>query len=177
MAFAPSRQYEIARPTGVCAATGEAINPGDVMVATLAERQEDDGFERRDYSAEAWEKGARPAGMIGHWRTVMPEPGTEPKPFIDDDSLLGLFHQLEDAEEPSRLAFRFVLALMLLRKRMLRPAGMEKREGQSIMLVRARGPEGWSADDPPIEVIDPGLDEQTLESVTEQLGQVIRGAA
>ncbi len=177
MAFTASRQYEIAKPSGACAATGEPIEPGEIMIATLAERAEDDGFERRDYSARAWENGARPRGMIGHWRTVMPTPDAEPKPFIDDDSLLGMFHQLEDAEEPSRLAFRFVLALMLLRKRMLRPAGVEKRGDQTIMLVRARGAHGWSADDPPIEVVDPGLDEQTLESVTDQLGQVIRGAA
>jgi hypothetical protein len=53
---------------------------------------------------------------------------------MDDEELLDLFESLEDANEPKKQAFRFLLALLLVRKRLL------KYEGQrpGLMLVRRR---------------------------------------
>jgi len=165
---------DIARPTGRCAATGAAIEPGQAFVATLVET--DDGLTRLDYSPAAWEKGARPEPpllFVGSWRTVMPEHDVKPRMFIDDDALNDLFEQLGEATETRRLALRYVLALILIRKRLLR---LEGSDG-STMLVRPKGvdlPPDRGGDGPPlVRVDDPGLDEQTLNEVTEQLGVVL----
>src|SRR5689334_17287956 len=111
-----SAGYEIARATGVCAASGKKIQPGDEFVAVLVERgdDEDAGLERVDFTVAAWEKGSRPKKpfkVFGHWRAKMQPPGQSKKPLIDDAALLDLFEQLEGAEERSRISFRFVLAL------------------------------------------------------------------
>ena len=165
---------DIARPTGRCAATGGAIEPGQTFVATLAEA--DAGLTRLDYSAAAWEGGARPEPpllFVGSWRTIMPEPDARPRMFIDDDALIDLFEQLGEATEAKRLALRYVLALILVRKRLLR---LEGSDG-TTMLVRPKGvdlPPDRGGDGPPlVRVDDPGLDETTLNEVTEQLGVVL----
>lgn len=170
--------YEIARATGHCAATGEVISPDQVYVAALVERPDQEGLERLDFSLTAWEGGARPrppARLFGSWRAKMPEPGAAKRQFIDDEALLDLFDGLAEATEPGRLAFRFVLALILIRKRLLRHEG--GRAG--TMLVRrtkAGGApqDGDPANNPLIEVTDPGMDEGVLAEATEQLGQIVQ---
>jgi hypothetical protein len=180
MATAP---FSIGRSTGRCASTGRELRPGDRRVTALVERDASEGtpegFERLDYSEEAWDSGARPARSFGFWRGVVPESGGKPRPFIDDDELLALFEQLGDGEEaladPRKRAFRFVLALLLIRKRLLRHEGGRRNSGRSFMLVRSRGPEGWDPASPLIEVIDPDMDESAIVAATEMLGQTMRG--
>ena len=63
--------YQVARPTGVCSATGEPLEPGSTCIATLCERAEDDSFDRKDFSLEAWSGGARPDGLFSYWKLVV----------------------------------------------------------------------------------------------------------
>lgn len=163
----------VARPTGVCAATGTAFVVGERFVATLVERAGQPGFERVDYSVRAWEGGARPEAplrLFGSWRTTMPAGDREQRALMSDDELLELFEEMGGTTEPKHLAFRFVLALMLVRRRVLRMMGERRTGDKRAMLVRPRGESGET---PAIEVADPGMDEATINEVIEQLGQVI----
>lgn len=133
-------------------------------MATLVET--DQGLKRDDFCIEAWEGGARPAGgaMIGFWRAVVPAATHKPRTLIDDGALLDLFEQLAEATEASRLAFRYVLALLLVRKRILRVEPSPR--GTLVVRTAGENPSRY-------EVADPGLDETRLAEVTEQLGQVV----
>lgn len=165
--------YELGRSTGVCAVTGEPLAPGASAVAALVERDDDGALERLDYSLAAWESGARPDRLFCFWRRLIPEHNAKPKPFIDDEELLALFDQLGESDQPRAIAFRYILSLLLLRKRLLRQVGSKREEGVSVALVKVRG----APEDPPIAVLDPGMDAETIESATEQLGAALRGEA
>src|SRR5690606_40720175 len=91
--------YEIARATGVCAASGRPIAVGEEFIATLVQGDDEDRLERRDFSLEAWEGGARPERLFGYWRTRMHPPDAKRKAFIDDAALMDLFEQLEGVTE------------------------------------------------------------------------------
>ncbi len=160
--------YSISKPTGTCAASGRAMVVGEEFVATLVERG--DGFGREDFSLEAWESGSRPKGrMVGFWRSVVASEDARAKRLIAGDELMDLFEQLEGTEDTSRLAFRYVLTLILIRKKLLLYEGT--REG--MVLVRARGvalpPEGPEL----VEVVDPGMTDERIQEVSEQLSAVI----
>jgi hypothetical protein len=174
--------YSIGSPTRRCAASERELVTGDRYVAALVQNLEADAFERLDYSESAWAGGARPARpliLLGFWRGLVPEPGAKKRMLIDDQSLLELFEQSGEVEgeagesEKDRAAFRFVLGLILLRKRLLIQEGSKG----TTMLVRPRGipkpPEGPEL----VEVEDPGLDAGTIARVTERLGAVISGDA
>ncbi|MGP1271930.1 MAG: hypothetical protein ACTS22_01210 [Phycisphaerales bacterium] len=162
----------IPRCTGVCAGSGRALEPGERIVVVLlepVEPVEGEGFERLDYAALSWEDGARPeAGreVFAVWHAAAPSGGKRQEGLISAEGLLDLFEQLAETEEPRRRAFRYVLALQLMRKRQLEYAGA--RGG--VLLVRPRGAE---ADAPAIEVHDPQasgeLDERALEELAEQV--------
>lgn len=169
----PDTSYEIARPTGVCAGSGAAIAPGEPLVAVLLEGA-DERLQRRDYTPRAWEDGqaGRPPHtidglrVIGFWRGVMPEPGESRRRFIDDEALTDLFEQLGGGEpDPKRAPFRYVLALILVRKRLLRlePGG----PGLTVRWPKA------PPEQQPIHVPDPGMTEEAVADVIEQLGGVL----
>lgn len=185
MAWIGETSYDIGKPGERCAATGELLKPGQEYVAVLlwppagtetgrdadaAADGDEEKLQRLDFSRAAWEAGRGPSAesIFAFWRGVVPEPGRKKQSLIDDDSLLAIFEQLEGAEEPRRVAFRFVLALSLIRKRLLKLVG--SRDG--AMIVRMKG----APDDaPPMEVIDPGLSAEMIRDVTEQISALIVG--
>lgn len=197
--------YEIPRATGRCAKTGRTLEPGETYYAALVELSEEElaqtadaqadkpangasalGFKRVDVSKEAWEEGYRPPRLFGFWKSTVPEPNQKKKIFVDDAVLMSLLRRLEDATEPQRLAFRYVIALILMRKRLLRFDGTSRRDavvdGQTIQqewwrftpkLDLSKGPLGKWNEEETIEVLDPQLEESRIEQVTQQLGEIL----
>jgi hypothetical protein len=106
--------FEVQRCTRCCAATERALAPGDECYSVL----EIAGVEvvRKDYSPEAW-KGA-PEAAFGWWKSRVPEPTAKKIKLAPNDVLLELFDQLADKTEQQDL--RYVLALLLVRRRVLR---------------------------------------------------------
>ncbi|MEM1354757.1 MAG: hypothetical protein AAGC44_04500 [Planctomycetota bacterium] len=199
--------YDLQRPSGVCAATGDALIPGDPCFVALVdppleEREAqaentkpkpNDGGDppllRVDLSAKAWDTGFRPPHLFGYWRTVVPEPNEKKKLLVGDAAIQELMLSLTDTQEPKQLAFRYVLALILLRKKLLRHDGIDRREDPdgehsgggpvrdwwrfTPKLDIDKGHLGKWNEQHKIEVLDPHITEAEIAGVTEQLGQVL----
>lgn len=166
--------YEIARASGVCSGTGRPIAVGETYIAALwtepdPERHGAEVMRRSDYSVDAWASGNRPTGaLVGHWRATLSPPNTRKRTLIGDDELLDLFMQLGEATESNRLAFRYLLALILVRKRLLRVEGSPKRGSLTVRLKPVGDTPGQL-----VEVVDPGMDESMIADATEQLSAVV----
>ncbi len=144
------------------------------------------GMQRLDVSKEAWEAGFRPERLFCYWKTTVPEPNEKKKLFVDDAVLMNLLRRLEDATEPQRLAFRYVLALILMRKKLLRFDGTEQHTAEQddesieqewwVLTPKqdvSKGHFGRWAEDDTIKVLDPHLDESQIEQVAYQLGEIL----
>ncbi|CAG0999319.1 hypothetical protein PHYC_02770 [Phycisphaerales bacterium] len=161
-----SSGYPASRCTGRCAATGRVFSHGELIVAVLVERA-DGGLERLDYGLESWEAGQRPQPpmvVFGFWRCEFTPEEKKSNALLGDAELLDLFEDLAGAAEPKQIAFRYFLALLLVRRRMLRVTG--SREGALLVL-----PKGVSGE--PVAVVDPGLEESVVGDAIEQLGRVV----
>jgi hypothetical protein len=197
-----SGSYDLGRATGVCAATGAPLEQGAPCVIALAE-VDDPGvanagtpsgqfLRRLEYSLAAWEAGARPEGLFCFWRTTWTG-GQQRKMFVDDETLLDLFHRLEADERPQRQAFRFVLTLFLVRKKLLRMVGQRREQVTETNGAEGGEPEAASASrtpreywlvavrgsDPaaqPIAVLNPRLGEDDIEAIAGQLNEIMSGA-
>ena len=106
--------FEVQRCTRCCAATERALEPGDECYSVLEIAGAD--VVRKDYCPEAW-KGA-PDAAFGWWKSRVPEPTARKIKLAPNDVLLELFDQLADKSEQQDL--RYVLALLLVRRRVLR---------------------------------------------------------
>jgi hypothetical protein len=103
----------------------------------------------------------------------VPLPDQKRRGFVDDQTLLDLFERLGGDDRPHRVRFRFVLMLLLVRKRLLRVVGTELKDGVETWAVLAKGAVEGEA---PTVVINPRLDDETTREVTEQLSEVLDGA-
>ncbi|MEQ8845136.1 MAG: hypothetical protein RIB58_09800 [Phycisphaerales bacterium] len=164
----------IGRPSDTCAATGEAISPGDAIVSMLV--LDDSGASLRlDVCERAWLDGWRPArgtDVFAMWRGVAPEPKQrDASRPVEDEDLVSLFEQIAEPADEQAIELRYVLAWMLIRRRRLR------LEGQRDRCLRVRRVTGTGAliDETPIEVADPGLDEDQLEQAMERVAVLLLG--
>jgi hypothetical protein len=155
--------YQIQSSTRRCAVTGRELQPGERYYSVLLE--EGGSFVRKDYSREAWT--GPPPGAFSFWQGRLPT-GTAPRrPPIDDDLLVECFTRLEGELEPNRLSFRFVLALLLIRRKRFRLEDTRKLGGQEVLAVRC------TRSGTRHEVLDPGLSDGELESVQEDVFRVL----
>lgn len=155
---------DVPRSAGKCAASGRAIAAGEKYFAAV--RETPGGIERVDVSAECWAEFPK-NGLLAYWQTVMRAVEEKKKVFVDDDVLCTLFERLADAVEPAKISFRFVLGLILMRKRLVVYESTRHEGGQDIWVVRLRGRQEL------LDLRDPKLAEQQLAEVTQQLGQIL----
>ena len=106
--------FEVRSCSRRCAKTERELQPGDSYFSVLTE----EGAElvRTDYSTEAW-VGA-PDDCVGWWRSQMPSADDNKPRLAPTEVMLNLFGTL--ADKPNDEAFRYLLGLMLIRKRALR---------------------------------------------------------
>jgi hypothetical protein len=167
-----AKDFKINKTAGICTKTGEEIAPGEsfMAVARIAEEE----ILREDYSLAAWEQIDPDAltadpDVLGIWRTRRPQPEEKKKLLIDDNLILQFFERLDGTDDPSRLNFRYVLCLILMRKRLLAYEGMQRRaDGTEVWQMRRRGSDNMH------EVIDPKLDEDKIATVSQQLGDIMQ---
>jgi hypothetical protein len=157
--------YDVPRPGGQCSVCGNPIAAGEKFFAAVREIAE--GLERLDISLDCW-NGFDRSALLGFWQAVMPAKGEEKKKlFVDDQTLCALFERLGDAQEPLKVQFRFVLGLVLMRKRLVVYEGSRRDADHDVWIVRMKGKEEK------LDLIDPKLTEQQVAEVSGQLGQIL----
>lgn len=126
--------YQIQPHTRRCVTTGRDLQPGERYYTALLELGEQ--LVRQDFSSQAWQ--GPPAGAFSFWSGRVPQPSETAKPRFDDDVLEECFQRLEEQGERSRVNFRYVVALLLIRRKRFRfeqtidADGVEKLELSNI---------------------------------------------
>ncbi len=161
----PQQGYSVSKPQGTCAYTNEPINPGDKMMAMVVESPA--GLDRLDYKLEAWDQDDQ-SKALAFWQTVMPAPDqVKKKLFVDDEVLCTLFEKLSETTEENKIQFRFILGLILMRKRLLVYESSQIVNGNEEWTMRRKGKEDR------FTMINPRLNEEQVKSVSAQLGEIM----
>jgi hypothetical protein len=157
-------EWVIDKPLGQCSATGRQIQPGEEYYATLVETEQ--GFARRDFSTEAWTQ--QKPEVFCYWKTKLPTPDQKKQVFVDEDMLMAFFERLAVETEQEKINFRFVLALVLMRKRRLKYDSSKNDDGKDIWRLRITGSQDF------VDVVNPNLDESQIAQLTSQIGQILQ---
>jgi hypothetical protein len=156
-------EYQIQPNTRRCAATGRELRPGETFYSVLL----DDGtrFVRQDYGHEAWH--GPPAGAFSFWSGRVPAEQPSQRLRIDDDLLAECFQRLEGQTDPGRVNFRYVVALLLMRRKRLKFAEARTANGQEVLRLRCTrtGAE--------YDVVNPGLSEEEMGAVQDEVFKVL----
>ena len=156
--------FEIQGPTRTCAITGRTLSTGDRFYAVLTE--EAGKFVRKDFAADAWQ--GPPAGIIAFWQGRVPASDKPRKPTFNDELLMDWFQHLSGNPEPSRMNFRYVVALLLMRRKRLKFEDVVRTDdGSHVLLVRDAKTGARS------EIADPRLSEAEITAVQDEVFQVL----
>ena len=159
------KDYEISRPNRLCCRCGTSFAAGQEFMAAV--REDGEAFVREDCCLGCWEASGPADGpeVVGVWRARVPAPREKKHLFVDDAVLIEFLDRLAGSEEPARVSFRFVLTLVLMRKKLLvydgSATGDDGRETWTLH---------WKNRDDPIAVINPQLDDDKIAQVAGQLG-------
>jgi hypothetical protein len=102
------------RPHGTCAISGRAFAPGEGFYSALVRAH--GGLDRLDVAAEAWT--GPPDKTLAWWRSAYPAAGAAGPELAPVDVLLDVLEEMEGREDD--VAVRYLLALQLVRRRVLR---------------------------------------------------------
>ena len=164
--------WTIQARTNRCDVTGQPFADGESFY-TLLYRDRDDTLSRRDVSAEGWRrlKADRSAPRpFSFWRSKFvppPPPAPEALPKADAETRLRRFLA---ENRPEHLRAAYILALMLERKRVLRPTDSrtDGAGGRRLLFYE------HAATGETFVVTDPGLRLDQLEEVQREVGELLK---
>ncbi len=157
-------EWEIDKPLGQCYGTGKKIEYGEEYFAALVETE--DGLQRRDFCADYWL--AEKPNVFCYWKTKLPHPDRKKHIFVDDEMLMAFFERLERETEQERINFRFVLALILMRKRRLKYDSSKIEDDKEIWRLRIVSDKQF------VDVVNPHLSEEQIEQLSSQLSEILQ---
>ncbi len=122
--------FQVQRCTRQCAESQRQFEPEEIFYSVLIIEGSD--VVRYDYAAEAWR--GPPEGVLGWWKSQMPSRDARKLNWAPNDVMLHLFEELE--QQPEHRDMRYVLTLLLVRRRVMRLEEQEVDEsGQEWMVV------------------------------------------
>ena len=166
-----AKEYNISKAASLCVACQRQLQVGEEFVATVKEVQEE--LLREDFCSACWQgRQDQPnPDILGLWHTKVPAKAEKKRLFVDDELLVSFFERLEGAEEAARVNFRFVLALVLMRKKILIYDRMEKADGKETWLMHFKGKTEVQ------KVTDPHMDDEKIAEVSKSLGEILPNSA
>ena len=178
--------WEVQRPEGTCAACGETLEPETEFFAALAQNLAPPSeqsavsdqqsappppFMRQDFCTRCWEN--KHPEVFSFWKTRMPAKKQKKKLFVDDGLLVNFFERLAEEEDPKKINFRFVLGLLLMRKKILKYIGTTMDQGRELWTMRFVGQWADAANQPEHPLLNPRLDDEQIQQVSEELTQIL----
>jgi hypothetical protein len=111
--------WEIKSRAHQCSRSGREFVEGEFFYTLLI--REGEGFRREDLSEEAWKERNDNIQPFSFWRSKYDPPAPPPAEPLPRDDAEGLLRRLIQENDPAYANVRYILALMLERKRVIRP--------------------------------------------------------
>ncbi len=154
--------YELQRCTRRCSVTGRELAPGEVFYSALIDAGAE--LQRLDFAEEAW--NGPPDGTLGWWKSQIPAPDARRVHWAPNDVMLQFFEELQ--QKPELHDMRYVLALLLVRRRVMRVEDTQRdaQGREELVLYCPRR-------DATYRVVAATPDESRVEVIQEQLASML----
>jgi len=164
-------EWNIAKAGPQCCLCNSGFAPEAPYFSALL--QDPSGLTRKDYCGNCFQT-QRPADLFYFWKTQVPVEDPEARkawkqrPVVDIDYVFDFFKRLEGEAGPQKIAFRYILALMLTRKKILvSDSRTSLPDGASAQIfAEKRGGQKHT-------VVEPSLSEDEISSVSAELGVLL----
>jgi hypothetical protein len=160
-----TQEWNIQPRAVVCGQSGESFTKGERVYSALYWRE--GKYQRVDVKKAAWDSRNDNIEPLSAWQTDFVPPTPAPVEALRKDDAESLLRRLITENESGSRNARYILALMLERKKVLRQIERQKQDGRST-LVYEHIPSGevWLID-------DPGLKLGELASVQDEVARLL----
>ncbi len=158
-----AQDWAVQTAPGRCCVTGRDFGEGEEFYTVLVE--EGESFKRLDFSTQEW-KGP-PEGSFCHFKTRVPVKEQPKQLLVHSEMLIAFFRRLATETKPVRLQLRFVLALILMRKRLLRYDGSKTEDRLEIWNMTL------TRDQTHHRVVNPQLTDDQIGVVSRELSGIL----
>jgi len=152
----------VAKAVDQCAACSRPLAPGEEYVATVAATPE--GFVRQDRCTTCG--NVQRGDVFSFWRGKRPSQKAGALPRLDFDSLLELLRRLEGRDDTSSSRLRWIVTILLLRRRLVQIVNRATTDGVETLEVKPRH------DDRVFVVRDPKLSPEDFDSLHDDLSKI-----
>ncbi len=158
-------EWDIQSRSHACSACGQPF--ADKAVYHTVLRFGADGYQRQDLCAACFGIAGR-EGSISYWQGEYKSPPAPVPEPIQKETAETLLRKLIESADPSQAAARYILAVMLERKRILRHRDTVREDDGTERLVYEHAKTGES-----FTIPDPHLRLDQLAEVQQQVGQLL----
>ena len=161
------QDWNIKSRSEACDATGRPFVEGETFHTALF--REGEGFRRTDLSEEAWsarQSDAAAEPLFSAWRSKFEPPAPPAPEALPRDDAEGMLRRLIESNDPAHTNTRYLLAVMLERKRLLRP--QQSPDKRTLVYEHASTGETFIVTDPRLSLAD-------LISVQEEVSALLSG--
>ncbi len=119
-----------------CEHTGKDFVDGEEFYTCIFEDTESDGFVRRDFSESVWDEVKKKLNPkpFSRWKSVFEVPVVKSdSDTIQDNSAEGMLRRMLDEDDPTTENTRYILAVMLERKKTLLPVDVKETETRRLL--------------------------------------------
>jgi len=119
-----------------CEHTGKDFVDGEEFYTCIFEDTEADGFVRRDFSASVWDEVKKKLDPkpFSRWKSVFEVPVVKSDAdTIQDNSAEGMLRRMLDEDDSKTENTRYILAVMLERKKTLLPVDVKETETRRLL--------------------------------------------
>lgn len=157
-------EWYINRGSKTCCLCEKTFSEEEVYFSALYD--EKNLFVRRDFCFECWDKKCE-INVFSHWKTKVPKKLETVQRYANINVFYDLFKKLENENDLSRINFRYVLSLYLMRKKILKLISSRKSDGNEYLVLLSIK-EGTQT-----EVLKTRLTKEEILSVTDEIGKLV----
>jgi len=157
--------WEIKSRAHVCARTGKEFAEGEFFYTLLF--REGEGFRREDVSEEAFAARNDNIQPFSFWRSKYEPPTPPPPEALPKDDAESLLRRLISEQNPAHANTRYILALMLERKKLLKPVESQDED----MLVYEHLASGET-----FVIANPRLSFEEIPAVQKEVSELLTGS-
>ena len=144
-------EWEIKARSRHCARTDEPFADGDPIYTLLF--QDRAGFRREDVSEKAWHEAKEGAEPFSFWKSKYQAPEPPAPERMPKESAEELLRKLIIEDRPEHVKVRYVLAVLLERKKTLKQVDVRERGAERILIYEhARTGEAFIVGDPRLKL-------------------------
>ncbi|MDB6138216.1 MAG: hypothetical protein JWO94_1288 [Verrucomicrobiaceae bacterium] len=133
------QQWNIRSRAHECAVSGRPFEDGEKHYTAIYIDPETGGYSRRDIAFDAWEQEVAERQPFSFWKSVYTKNIPDERPEIaTKESGMNLLQRMIEEDEPHTENARYILVLMLERKRVLTPTAVKETEQGRMLFYENR---------------------------------------